>query len=417
MLSGLRSVALAVMLASTGCGAAASHPIAFSNAPARFPPEVEGHIHHIEQKLGLAQRMAQYRVPGVSIAVVNRGVVEWARGYGTTEAGRGTRVTQETLFQAASVSKPVAAVAAMRLVQDGRLGLDDDVNRYLRSWHLPPGRDGRGVTLRQLLSHSAGVGIHGFGGYQRGATVPSVVQILEGRRPANNKPIRIASQPGHYAYSGGGYTVVQQLVADASGAPFGEAVYESVLRSLGMTHSTYDQPLPGEFEPYAAAGHDADGNEIPGGWHTYPELAAAGLWTTPTDLARVIVEIQNAVSGRGRLLSAPIAQQMISKQAGNYGLGFNLSGSGRGVRFDHGGVNAGYRVQLMGFAYLGQGAVVMTNGDNGSQLASEITTAIAVEYGWGRTGGRDDFGYTGERAPDEADEELAEATAMLLPPP
>jgi CubicO group peptidase (beta-lactamase class C family) len=333
----------------------------------------------------ISERMAALKVPGVSVAVINNGTIEWAKGYGVTETGISTPVAPGTLFQAASISKPVAALAAMRLVEQGKLSLDEDVNRRLVSWKVPDSdlTAKEKVTLRRLLSHTAGLTVHGFGGYAADAPVPSLAQVLDGAKPANSAAVRVDVFPGsRWRYSGGGYTVMQQLLMDVTRKPFPSILAELVLGPLGMRDSTYEQPLPAARLGDAASGHLQDGNLLPGRRHTYPEMAAAGLWTTPTDLARFLIEIQRALQGKSEIVTASIAREMTTEQKDGYGLGLSLQGKGPAANFGHGGSNAGFRCQMVAFFEGGRGAVVMTNGDRGSQLASEIIRAVAKEYGW-----------------------------------
>jgi len=333
----------------------------------------------------LADRMSALKTPGVSVAVVNGGIIEWAKGYGVTEAGSTTAVTPQTLFQAASISKPVAALAALRLVEQGKLALDQDVNERLTSWKVPEHeftKDEK-VTLRRLLSHSAGLTVHGFGGYPAGDPLPSLIDILDGRNPANSAAVRVDVLPGSiWRYSGGGYTVMQQLLMDVTGRPFPALLADLVLQPVGMKDSTYEQPLPEARRAAAASGHLPGGGLLPGRYHTYPEMAAAGLWTTPTDLARFLVEIQHALQGRSKILTPATARQMVTVQKGSYGLGLGLEGSGPSATFGHGGSNAGFKCQMTAFVEGGRGAVVMTNGDRGGRLGGEILRAVAAEYGW-----------------------------------
>lgn len=336
----------------------------------------------------LAERMQFYKVPGVSVAVIQDGRVDWARGYGVKEAGKSDPVTPETMFQAASISKPIAALAALRLVQEGRLQLDEDVNAKLVSWHVPENdltREQK-VTLRRLLSHSAGLTVHGFPGYSAdtaNAPVPTLAQVLDGVKPANTAPIRVDILPGtQWRYSGGGYTVTQQLLIDVAKKPFPDLLQEKVIAPLGLRHSTYEQPLPARFAAMAAAGH-VDGQPIKGRWHTYPEMAAAGLWTTPTDLALIAVEIQRALAGRSDKILAPeMARQMVTPQIQDHGLGPTVAGTGKTARFLHGGSNEGFEAFWVAYQETGQGAVVMTNARGGGRLAAEILRAIAREYNW-----------------------------------
>ena len=337
-------------------------------------------------RMTLAERMKHYNTPGVSVAFINDGRVEWSKGYGVREAGGSDAVTADTLFQAASISKPVAAMAALRLVQEGKLRLDEDVNQKLVSWKVPGNEltKEQEVTVRGLLSHSAGLTVHGFGGYASDAPVPTLSQVLEGVIPANSKSIRVDIPSGtKYRYAGGGYVVLQQLLLDVTGKQFPLFMRETVLKRIGMTRSTYEQPLPKERWPQAAVGHRSNGEKVKGNWHSYPEMAAAGLWTTPTDLARFAIEIQRSLDGKSnRVLSREMTRQMLTPQVGGWGLGFSLAGEGASARFSHGGANEGYRCVLVAYKNTGQGAVVMTNAERGSSLADEVLRSIAREYGW-----------------------------------
>jgi CubicO group peptidase (beta-lactamase class C family) len=333
----------------------------------------------------LAERMAALKVPGVSVAVINSGIVEWAKGYGVAEAETATPVSTHTLFQAASISKPVAVLAALRLVEQGKLALDEDVNARLTSWKVPENKftEKEKATLRRLLSHTAGLTVHGFGGYSADAPVPTLVQVLDGLKPANSDAVRVDVVPGSlWRYSGGGYTVAQQLMIDVTSRPFPDLLAELVLRPIGMDDSTYEQPLPARLRGTSASGHLDDGRLLPGRYHTYPELAAAGLWTTPTDLAKFLIEIQRGLQGRSSLISTAMAREMTAVQKSGYGLGLSVSGSGPAARFGHGGSNEGFKCQMTAFVESGRGAVVMTNGDRGVGLGMEILRAVAREYGW-----------------------------------
>jgi CubicO group peptidase (beta-lactamase class C family) len=214
--------------------------------------------------------------------------------------------------------------------------------------------------------------------------VPSAVQVLDGAPPANTAAVRIDLVPGsRWRYSGGGFTVAQQLMSDVTGRPFASVMHDLVLQPLGMTNSTYEQPLPDAMASRAAHAHNGRGEPIPGDWHTYPEQAAAGLWTTPSDLARMILAVQGMAAGEpGALLDPATAREMLSVQAGEYGLGFGLGGEGSGRFFSHGGSNAGFRAFFVGFVEGGRGAAIMTNGDLGSVVAMEMLRGIANVYGW-----------------------------------
>lgn len=332
----------------------------------------------------LASRMAHFHTPGVSIAVVNDGVIEWACGFGLREHGKPEPVTPETLFQAGSISKPVFALTVMRLVEEGKLDLDEDVNRRLTSWKVPPSGSWQPrITLRQLLSHSAGLTVHGFPGYDAKEPIPTVVDVLNGQPPSNTEPVQVNILPGiQFRYSGGGTTVAQQLVVDTLGKPFPQIARELVLDPLGMAHSTYEQPLPPDRAAAAATAHPWKSRPLPGRWHVYPEMAAAGLWTTPSDLARAGIELQRALRGDSpRLLRRETVAEMLKPQIGKeMGIGFFLEGQGE--RFGHGGWDEGFVALATFYKDRGLGAVIMLNSNEGNALLGEILRAVAREYGW-----------------------------------
>jgi CubicO group peptidase (beta-lactamase class C family) len=329
--------------------------------------------------------MMHYGVPGMSIAIIDDFKVAWTKSYGVMDSTTSRPVTDSTLFQAASISKPVFTRAVLRLAELGEVKLDEDVNARLTSWKVPENAftGTEKVTLRRLLSHSAGLTVSGFPGYSADAPVPALVQILNGQKPANTAAIRADVVPGTiWRYAGGGYTVMQQLLMDVTSRPFPPLLAELVLQPIGMTESTYEQPLPEARRAAAASGHRTDGSLLPGRYHTYPEMAAAGLWTTPTDLARFLIEIQQALQGRSKILTPGMARQMVTVQKGGYGLGLGLEGSGPSATFGHGGSNAGFKCQMTAFVEGGRGAIIMTNGDQGGRLGGEILRAVAAEYDW-----------------------------------
>jgi CubicO group peptidase (beta-lactamase class C family) len=330
--------------------------------------------------------MRAYRVPGISVAVFDDFRVVWAKAYGVREAGRPAPVTLDTLFQAGSISKPVAAMAALHHVERGRFSLDEDINAALVSWKVPENEFTRTekVTLRRLLSHSAGLTVHGFPGYAVTDPVPSTVQVLDGAAPANTAPVRVDLVPGTtFRYSGGGTTVVQLALVDQLGAPFPKIVDDTVLAPLGLADSTYEQPLPPARAARAASGHRRNGKVVDGRWHVYPEMAAAGLWTTPWDLAQVAIEVARSKAGRSnRVLAQDTVRLMLTPQAGEAGLGFFVDASGATDRFGHGGADEGFQAVLTAFAATGRGVVIMTNSDNGMPSVQPLLDAIAREYQW-----------------------------------
>jgi CubicO group peptidase (beta-lactamase class C family) len=338
------------------------------------------------QSMTIADRMAHYKVPGVSLAFFDHGQIIWTKTYGFADVASKKPVTPDTLFQAASISKPVAALAVLRFVQDGKLTLDEDVNVKLHTWKVPENAFTvkEKVTIRRILSHSAGLTVHGFPGYASDEPVPTIVQILNGEKPANTEPIRVDVVPGTlWRYSGGGFVVLQTLLSDVTGKPFPQIMRELVLGPAGMTHSTYEQPLPQNRSSEAATPYRANSDPVKGGAHTYPEMAPAGLWTTPSDLARMAMEVQNEYAGKSaKILSQDMARQMLTHQLGTWGLGFGLETAGDKPHFGHGGANEGFRCNIETYTDSGQGFAVMTNSDSGGEVTEEIFRAVAKEYAW-----------------------------------
>jgi CubicO group peptidase (beta-lactamase class C family) len=358
------------------------------------------HIHKIENDLlpgilikgrtihgmKLIDRMKHYQVPGVSIAFFGRGRILWTRAYGYADVAKMKAVTPETLFQAASISKSISALAVLRLVQDGKLNLDEDVNVKLKGWKVPDSdfTKEEKVTLRRILSHSAGLTVAGFPGYLAGEPLPKITQILDGEKPANTEPVIVDIVPGTiWRYSGGGYTVMQLLLTEVTGKSFPDILNREVLRPLGMSHSTFVQPLPNSLRLGAAVGYESDGTPIAGDFHTYPERAAAGLWTTPSDLARAAIEVQQDYAGTSNaVLSKDMARQMLMHQKDNWGLGVALAATDHPLRFGHSGSNEGFQCDFEAYIESGQGIVIMTNANSGGAIIGEIRRAVAQESAW-----------------------------------
>ena len=362
------------------------------DSPADYIALIEGSQSPDRQGLDaltLPEVMERFGVPGMSVAVIRDFEVHWAKGYGVADVVAGLPVDTETLFQAASISKPVTAMAALTAVQDGLFSLDDDINSILRSWTLP-GRGFTGeqpVTPRLLFSHTAGLGDgHGFPGYAPEAPRPTPVQIFEGEAPSNVGPVELVRPPlTAMHYSGGGTTIMQLALTDARDEPFADLMRRTVLEPAGMTRSTFEHPLPPALDVNAARGHQ--GNGLPAGldkWHAYAALAAAGLWTTPTDLARFAIEVQKASRGDpDRVLSRASAQEMLSPVGvGSYAVGFHIEQRGQGWYFSHAGGNWGFVCYLTAHRAKGYGVVVMTNSYGGGTVYQEVLERVERAYGW-----------------------------------
>jgi CubicO group peptidase (beta-lactamase class C family) len=332
----------------------------------------------------IEERMKHYKVPGLSVAVINNFKVEWAKAYGLKDIETKEPVSTETLFQAASISKPVTAMIALKKVQEGKIALDEDINNRLTSWKLPDNEWKKKVTLANLLTHTAGLTVHGFPGYAVGEKLPTVPQILDGVAPANTSPVRVDMEPGtKFRYSGGGTTIAQLAIMSIEKKPYPQIAEETVLGPLRMTNSTYNQPLPDDWKKKAASGHRRDGNLVEGKIHIYPEMAPAGLWTTPIDLANFAIEVQLSLAGKSnKVLSKEMAEKMVTPFIEDFiGMGFFLEKHGQALYFGHGGSNEGFKSQLLVHKDKGYGAVVMVNSDN-AQIINEVIRSIAREYGW-----------------------------------
>jgi CubicO group peptidase (beta-lactamase class C family) len=382
--------------------------LADSKEPALRPADIAVRVQRVEDgllpdnvikgeplpRMKLVDRMKYYETPGVSIAVINNYKIEWARGYGMREAGSNEAVTPDTLFQAASISKPVTAMAALRLVQQGKLRLDEDVNKKLRSWRVPENEftTNRKVTVRGILTHTAGFDVLFYEGTPVGEPLPTALQVLDGESPAPKPSIRVAYIPGSKTvYSGGGFLVLQQLLIDLTGKSFPQLMEELVLRPLGMKDSTFQQPLPENLQSRAAAGNQR-GEPVKGKWLIKPNMASGGLWSTASDIARFVIESQKSRLGNSKkvltketanLMVPPLASQTSGGDGVSVkvrGLGLGVAGEDKSLRFSHGGYTSGYRCEMVGFGN-GQGVVVLTNGSS-QALLREIMRSVAGEYGW-----------------------------------
>jgi CubicO group peptidase (beta-lactamase class C family) len=338
--------------------------------------------------LGVPELLAEFKVPAVSVALIRDFKIEWARAWGVKDVKTGEAATADTLFQAASISKPVAAMASLRAVQDGRFTLDQDINTILKSWRLParPESQGEIVTPRMLMSHTSGTDDgFGFPGYHPDAARPSLAQILDGEKPANRGSVRVGRPPmTGFKYSGGAVTIQELALTEVLGKPFPLIMRELVLDPIGMTNSTYEQPLPSAWQSRAAHAHNQEGELGDAPWRVHPEHAAAGLWTTPTDLAKFAIEVQQALAGRStRVLSRATAQEMVTPVGvGPFAVGFTIEKRGEGWYFGHGGSNWGFRCDLIAHRSKGYGVAIMTNGDNGGRLIAALREKISRAAAW-----------------------------------
>jgi CubicO group peptidase (beta-lactamase class C family) len=364
-----------------------------------YSPEVESRIKLVENNLAgwvltgtddrwnITERMKKYGVNGVSIAVIHDNKIEWAKGYGLADVGENRPVTENTLFQAASISKSLNSIGVLRLAEAGKIDCDSDINKYLKSWKFPyeSKSGGKKITVKEILSHTAGLSVHGFPGYERGKDIPNLVQILDGQKPANNWAIRSIEEPGlRVNYSGGGTTILQLLLTDISGLPYEDYMKQEVLDPLGMTASCYCQP-PDNINPLVlATGYKADWKEVRGKYHIYPEKAAAGLWTNPTDLCKYVIETQLAWKGEShKVLSQDMTRFRLTPVIDDAALGVfvNSRVTGSYKYFNHNGGNEGFSCTCYGCRDSGEGVVVMINSENWT-IIDEIENSVATVYNW-----------------------------------
>ncbi len=329
-------------------------------------------------KYNIEARMKELGIPGVSIAVINDGQLEWAKGYGIADSSENRPVTTETMFLAGSISKPVSAIRAHQLAEEGVISLDSNVNKYLTSWKLPENEftEKEKVTTRRILNHTAGLTVWGFPGYDKGDKIPSVPEVLDGQ--GNTDSVRVYKEPGEsWMYSGGGYTIMQLMITDVEGKTFPEIMQSQVLNPLGMTNSTFENPIPPLYHSIAATGYRVNGEEVEGKWPIYPEMAAAGLWTTPSQLILYAKEIQQIhQTQKNGLLRANTVNDMLTPGMNDHGLGPAVTEH----TFGHGGADEGFRADLVAWKEHPIAVVIMVNSDNGS-IIREIKLSIAKEYG------------------------------------
>ncbi|PIB31404.1 serine hydrolase [Maribacter sp. 4U21] len=354
---------------------------------------VEKNIYRIDKNgksdslpITIETRMEELNVPGISIAVFDNNKIIWAKGFGIKNKKTQEKVQENTLFQAASISKPVASVTTFKLVEQGKISLDEDVNLKLENWKIPENlfTTKEKVTASRIMSHTSGLGTSGFQGYNRKSSIPSLVQVLEGSEITNSEPVRVIQTPGESElYSGGGMEVLQLLIEDVSGQKFPKLTEKLIFEPLKMKNSSFNYPLPRKLSALTSNGYDSNGKVIDGGYHIYPEKAAAGLWTTSSDLAKFMIALGKSYRGEsGGVLTQSSAIKMLERVPNAGGTGIGIDGKGEAFRFRHSGGNAGFNCYAVSFANMGRGVVIMTNSDNGFPLNHEIVRAISKTYNW-----------------------------------
>lgn len=336
-------------------------------------------------KWSIKERMKYHQINGVSIAVINNYKIEWAKGFGWADVSEKRKVTPLTLFQAASITKSLNAVGALKLVQDGKLDLNADINQYLASWKFPYDSlsKNKKITLKNLLNHTGGLTVSGFPGYFINDTLPSLIQILDGDRPSKTQAVRSEFEPGlKYQYSGGGTCISQLIMMDVTRIPYNDYMFQNVLKPLQMDYSFISQTPPTNIKNELATGYYKDGLEIEGKYRIYPELGAASLWTNPTDLCKYIIETQLSYQGKSsRVLSPEMTRLRLTPFIDYSALGVFIENKGNSTYFLHSGGNAGFMSEYWGDLNNGNGVVVMLNSDNRT-IIQEIVNSVAFVYHW-----------------------------------
>jgi CubicO group peptidase (beta-lactamase class C family) len=374
--------------------------ILFGQTNKNYSKEIEEKITQVESNLigavqienippvkwTLAERMKFYHANGISITVIKDYKIEWTKSYGWADSLKQRPVTAITRFQAGSNSKSLNAIGVLKLVQDGKVNLNEDINKYLKTWKFPYDTlsKGKKITVANLLSHTAGITIHGFPGYEIGDTIPTLTQILDGQKPANTKAVRSIYEPSlKYQYSGGGTTISQLIIQDVTGQPYDEYMWNNVLKPMGMTNSSYTQPPTKKVERFLATGYYNDGKPVKGKYHIYPEQAAAGLWTTSNDLAKYVIETQLSLEAKSKkVLNRETTMLRLTPFVdSSSALGIFIFNKGGVKYFNHGGVDEGFVSQYVGSFEGGNGVVVMTNTYN-TALYNEIIYSVASTYKW-----------------------------------
>lgn len=338
------------------------------------------------KRFSIAERMAFHKVPAVSVAVIKQGKIDWSQAYGMKSVESQQKVDCNTLFQAASLSKPVTLMAVMRMHQAGKIYLDKDINQYLTSYELPPGKqtEANPVTFRNILNHTSGISPGGYRGYAKDEGFPTDIEVLTKQGVTNSQLVEVVNLPGDkLAYSGGGYTVAELAMQDITQQTFKQLMDFWILNPLKMDSADFSQPIPEAKHHQVARGHKSDGSMVKGGWHAHPEQAAAGLWATATDMALFMIEIHKGYKGESNIFSQAMIAELLKQPREQHVYGFIISGKEDSLMLSHYGGNAGYSTGMHIYLESGDGISYLANSDyNGNSLNSEIRFAVSDTYNW-----------------------------------
>jgi CubicO group peptidase (beta-lactamase class C family) len=322
------------------------------------------------KNIDINERLKHYNVTGLGMALISNNKISKTSCFGFLEAGSEELICENSIFSACSISKFLTSILVLKLNEEGVLDLDEDVNKKITSWKIPSNKftQNKKVTLRSLLSHQSGIvdPQGSFGELKFNDDIPTITELLEGRTSYCNESIEVKYIPdSHFQYSDAGFCIIQQLIEDVTGKTFNVLIDEFIFKPLNMKNSTFEHV---EKVRQLSSGHNKDGNVVDGNYPIYPYPAAAGLWTTPSDLAILVIELMNSLKGESKIgLSKSKIKEMISSQGCNewVGLGIFLDNSGEKIEISSLGWGVGFQSMMISYPYQETGAVIMTNTDLG----------------------------------------------------
>ncbi len=333
----------------------------------------------------IAHKMTEYKIPALSLAVIKQGEIDWSDTYVNKDYAEEQNLDCSSIFQVASLSKPVTFLAALRMHTAGQIDLDKNIQEYLKDFQIPQGKHTREnpVTFRNIFSHTSGITAGGYQGYARDLPIPSDLDILRASEGVNSPAIEVLAPPNEsLAYSGGGYTLAELAVQDIFGEEFSDIMHKWILEPANMTHSEFTQPLPDAQADQVARGYTYSGSMVEGGWHNYPEQAAAGLWSNSIDMAQFLIEIYRAYQGKTSIFSETEIKSILSHEREGHVYGFMVNRSDDDIAITHYGGNMGYRTGMTISLTSGNGLVYLINSDNGSALGNELLLSTSRVYKW-----------------------------------
>lgn len=333
----------------------------------------------------ITDKMVEYKIPAVSLAVIKQGKITWTDIYQNPDFPAEQSLNCSSLFQAASLSKPVTFLAAVRMKSAGKIDLDKNIQSYLKDFVLPIGKQtaDNPVTLRNIFSHTSGITPGGYQGYANGLSLPSDIDILTGAPGVNSPAIAVVAPPNErLVYSGGAYTLAELALQDTFQNEFASIMEKWILNPAGMTHSDFTQPPPASKHTQSAKGYTQSGTILEGGWRNHPEQAAAGLWSNSIDMAKFLLEIYKAYQGKSTLFSKADIQSLLNHERDGHFYGFRMERNNGDITITHYGGNAGYNTGMSISLTHGNGLVYLTNSENGWQLGRDLLLSAAQVYNW-----------------------------------